>query len=137
MPIVLVKTDYCATKIVDFMFLGETFTPPATWYLAQFTADPGRTGSLDYEVSDPSYERQAVTFSAAALDDDGGAVCANVYDLEFPEASEDQGEITHVMLMDAETGGKGWYKGELVTPKVIGEDDFSRFPAGYLILGER
>ncbi len=130
------KTAYAEKKILNFNLLGETYTPPATWYLALFTADPGRTGSLSNEISDPAYARLPVTFAAAADDAESGSVCASAYDIEFAQATVDWGEVTHVMLMDAATAGNGWYRGALDVSKIIGIGDFCRFPAGHFKIKE-
>jgi hypothetical protein len=130
------KTAYLEKKLLDQVLLGETFTPPATVYLALFTADPGRTGSLTNEISDPAYARQPISFTAAADDDESGSYCENAYDIEFAQATVDWGTVTHVMIMDAETDGNGLYYGALGIEKLIGVGDFVRVPAGELVIKE-
>ena len=130
------KTAYAEQKILNFLLLGETFTPPATWYLALFTADPGREGLLTSEIADTAYARLPVTFTPAADDLESGSFCENAYDIEFAQATVDWGTVTHVMVMDAETGGNGLYYGALEIEKLIGVGDFVRVPAGELVVKE-
>jgi len=130
------KTAYAEQKILNFLLLGETFTPPATWYLALFTADPGREGLLTSEIADTAYARLPVTFTPAADDLESGSFCESVYDIEFAQATIDWGTVTHVMLMDAATAGNGWYRGALDVSKIIGIGDFCRFPAGHFVIEE-
>ena len=130
------KTAYLEKKLLNHTLLGENFTPPATLYLALFTEDPGRAGVQTNEIADSAYTRLPVTFTAADDDDDSGSYCENAYDIEFAQATVDWGTVTHVMIMDAETGGNGLYYGALEISKVIGVDDFVRVPAGELVIKE-
>ena len=124
------KTAYLEKKLLDQVLLGEAFTPPAVVYLALFTADPGRSGSLTNEIADPAYERQEIVFTAADDDLESGSFCQNAYDIEFPQASENWGTVTHAAIMDAATGGNMLYKVALDVAKEITIDDFVKFPAG-------
>lgn len=130
------KTAYLEKKLLNHTLLGENFTPPAALYLALFTADPGRDAELTSEITDPAYTRLPVTFTAAADDMESGSYCENAYDIEFAQATVDWGTVTHVMIMDAETGGNGLYYGALEIPKLIGVGDFVRVPAGELVIKE-
>ncbi len=130
------KTAYLEKKLLNHTLLGENYTPPATLYLALFTADPGREGDTSSEISDPAYSRLPITFTAAADDTESGSYCENAYDIEFAQATVDWGTVTHVMVMDAETGGNGLYYGALEIPKLIGVGDFVRVPAGELVIKE-
>lgn len=130
------KTAYLEKIILDMVLLGEVYTPPATVYLALFTADPGRDGSLTNEIADPAYQRQEVIFTAADDDPESGSYSANAYDVEFPEASEDWGTVTHIGIMDAATGGNMLYKGAFDLAKTITEGEFPKIPAGFLKVKE-
>jgi hypothetical protein len=130
------KTAYLEKKLLDHVLSGENYTPPAALYLALFTANPGRAGAQTNEISDPDYTRLPITFTAAADDSVSGSYCENAYDIEFAQATVGWGTVTHVMVMDAETGGNGLYYGALDISKVIGVDDFVRVPAGELVIKE-
>lgn len=124
------KTAYLEKKLLNMVLLGEVYTPPATVYLALFTADPGREGSLTNEITDPAYVRQPVSFTAAADDPTSGSYSQNAYDIEFPQATVNWGTVTHAGIMDAATGGNMLYKVALDIAKEITIDDFVKFPAG-------
>lgn len=130
------KTAYLEKKLLNHVLLGENYTPPAALYLALFTGNPGREGDTSSEISDPAYTRLPITFTAAEDDPESGSYCTNAYDIEFAQATVDWGTVTHVMVMDAETGGNGLYYGALEIPKLIGVGDFVRVPAGELVVKE-
>jgi hypothetical protein len=92
--------NYLEEKLVDHVLRNTSYTPPATVYVALLSADPGEAGSTTDEISGASYERQSAAFDAPT---DG--VTQNTSDIEFPQAVEDWGEITHILLMNADTGG--------------------------------
>ena len=134
-------TAYAEKKILNAMLLGEAITFPSKWYIALCTADPGREGNMSVEVSGGGYIRMSPVFDAAEDDPVSGSVCKSVYDLEWPKATSDWGTITHIVLMDAETGGNAWARAELIdskgdpAPKQIGVDDIFRLPAEELSIG--
>lgn len=57
-------TDYVENKIVDWMFRGQTFTPPASLYVGLLTAAPSDSAA-GTEVTGGSYARVAVAGSLA------------------------------------------------------------------------
>lgn len=124
------KTAYLEKKLLNHVLLGENYTPPATLYLALFTADPGREGDTSSEISDPAYTRLPITFTAAEDDPESGSYCTNAYDIEFAQATVDWGYVTHGAIMDAETGGNMLYKGPFDVPKEVLKGDFFEIPAG-------
>ena len=130
------KTAYLEQKLLNHVFLGEEYTPPTTLYLALFTTNPGRVGDTSGEITDTAYARQAVTFTAAADEATSGSFVANVYDIEFPQATTGWGTVTHAMLMDAVTGGNGLYYGPLDIVKEITTNDFLKIPVGELVVVE-
>lgn len=130
------KTAYLEKKLLDQVLLGEAFTPPAVVYLALFTADPGRSGSLANEIADPAYERQEIAFTAADDDETSGSYSENAYDIEFPQAATNWGTVTHAAIMDAATGGNMLYVVELDAAKEITIEDFLKFPAGTFVVKE-
>lgn len=130
------KTAYLEQKLLNHVFSGESYTPPTQLYLALFTGDPGRLGEVAEEIADSAYERQAVIFTAAADDETSGSNVKNVYDIEYPQATEDWGTVSHAMVTDAQTGGNGLYYVALDTAKEITVDDFIKFPAGSFVVVE-
>jgi hypothetical protein len=119
-------TDYMENKIIDHMLRNQSFSPPATVYLALYTAAPGESGG-GTEVSGGSYARQAVTLSAAS-----GGASSNSADITFPTATADWGTITHCALMDASTGGNMLMYTALDASKTVNNGDTLKFNASSL-----
>jgi len=119
-------TDYLENKIIDHMLRNQAYTPPSTVYVALFTSATDDTGG-GTEVSGGSYARQAVTLSAAS-----GGASSNTADITFPQATAAWGTITHVALMDAETGGNMLMHSPLDASKTINNGDTFKINAGNL-----
>lgn len=119
-------SDYLENKLVDHVLRNTAYTSPTTVYLALYTTNPtdADTGS---EVAGGGYARQAVTFSAPS---DGAT--SNVGAIEFPEATEAWGTITHFGIRDAVTAGNLLFHGALTTPKAIDAGEVFRAKEGDL-----
>lgn len=92
-------SDYYENKIIDHMFRGQAFTPPATVYLALFTAVDGlEANNPTDEVSGGAYARQAITLTAPS-----GGVSSNSGDIIFPTATAAWGVVTHGAIVDHAT----------------------------------
>lgn len=95
-------TTYLEGQIVDWMVSGSDM--PASHsniYVALHTSDPTNSGE-DNEVTAASYSR----VSTVAGTDWGtnGNTFDNLIDIEFPEAQEDWGTVTHFSLWDGSAG---------------------------------
>jgi len=132
----MAKTRYLEGKILDHVLRNIPYTPPTTIYLALFTADPGEAGGIATEITDPAYQRKAVTFSTAVDDVESGKLVKSTIDLDFAQATTEWGTVTHVMLMDAPTEGNGLYYGTVTNPKAISVGDFIKVPASELVVKE-
>jgi hypothetical protein len=119
-------TDYLENKIIDHMLRNQAYTPPSTVYVALFTGATDDTGG-GTEVSGGSYARQAVTLGAAS-----GGASSNTADITFPQATAAWGTITHVALMDAETGGNMLMHSPLDESKTVNNGDTFKINAGDL-----
>lgn len=137
-------SDYAENKIIDWLLRGQTYTPPATVYVALLTASTNDAGSPFTEVSGGSYARVAVTSSLAnwsgtqgagtttASSGTGGTV-SNNNAITFPAPTANWGTAVHAVLMDAPTGGNIIGDGALSTPKTINNGDPApAFAAGQL-----
>jgi hypothetical protein len=101
-------TDYLERKLINHVLCNSAYTPPATVYIALFTADPTDTGNLANEVStagDTLYARQPVAFKALTTETTGQT--SNSAQVEFPEAGASWGTVTHIGLMDSDVAGAG------------------------------
>ncbi len=125
-------SNYLEHKILDHVLkfgngsltvgTGSGYAPPATLYLALYTADPGEAGSHTNEVSTANssyYARQAVTFGAAGAVT-AGASATNAT-VTFPTAGANWGTITHVAVVDSDVEGAGnvLFYGAVTTNKTI------------------
>lgn len=121
-------SNYLENKLLDHTLRNVSYTPPTTIYLALYTSDPGedKTGT---EVSGGAYARKAITFSAAS----SGTVTNNA-DVLFDIATANWGNISHVGVLDAVTGGNLLYSGQLTTAKTINSSDQLKIAAGDLTI---
>jgi hypothetical protein len=99
-------SDYLENKIADLFFGGTSYTPPATYYLALFSAAPNEAGAGGTEITGGGYARLAITNNKTNFSAASGGVVTNALDLEFAASSGAYSAgITHAVLMDASTSG--------------------------------
>ena len=129
-------TDYLEDAIVDWLFRGQAFTPPATMYIGLFTVAPTDAGG-GTEVSGGGYARVAVgdsltnwagtqgagstTGSAAGLGTSG--TTSNNNPITFPAPTAAWGSIVAFGIFDALTGGNLLFYASLTTPKTVNSGD--------------
>lgn len=126
-------SDYLENKLIDWLLRGQTFTPPATVYVALFTAAPSDAGG-GTEVSGGSYARVAVASSlanwagtqaaastVASSGTSGGT--SNNGAVTFPAPTANWGVVTHFAIYDASTAGNLLFYGALSTSKTINNGD--------------
>lgn len=126
-------SDYLENKIIDWLFRAQTFTPPATMYVALMTAAPSDSGG-GTEVSGGSYARQGVTGSLAnwagtqsatstvASTGTSGTTSNNAA-ITFPAPSGSWGTIVAVAVYDASTSGNLLWYSTLTAPKTVNGTD--------------
>lgn len=115
--------------ILDHFFGKATWTAPAAIWAGYSTTTPAKDGT---NVTEPNsgttgYGRVRVLaagWGRSASEMDNEAV------IEFPEATGDQGTITHAVLYDAETEGNMLWFGALTASKAVDAGDTPRVPAG-------
>ena len=103
-------TDYYESMMLNTL-RGTTATAPTKIYMGLFLSNPGETGTGGTEVSYTGYQRQEVTFSAPAVLS-GGIGFQNIADITFPTTSVALGSVTHVGILDSQTGGNMLLYGE-------------------------
>lgn len=134
-------TNSLENSLIDWLLRGQTYTPPATTYVALFTANPTDAGG-GTEVSGGSYARVAVTSSLAnwAGTQSAGSTTAstgtsgttsNNGTITFPAPTANWGAITGVGLFTASTGGTLLAFNALTTGKTVNNGD----PAPYFAAG--
>ena len=107
-------SDYLETKLMDHVFGNGEYSKPATVYLGLSTADPTDDASGLAEPVANNYEREAVTFGAAAT-----RAIANSGAVTFNQASGAWGTLTHWALFDALTAGNMMAHGSLSASKGV------------------
>jgi hypothetical protein len=122
-------SDYYESKVLDHMLRGTAFTPPATVYVALFTAAPTDAGG-GTEVSGGGYARQSVTFGAPS--GTAPTQIANSADVTFPVATASWGTVVAFGLFDASTAGNLLAWDNLTASKQIDVNDQAKFAAGDL-----
>lgn len=120
--------DYLENGILNTL-RGITFPAPSKCYLALYLNDPGETGGAGAEVSYTGYRRMEIEFSPPA-DTNGTVGIQNLSDITFPVPRTAAGTITHIGVLDSQTGGNMLARGELVETLVIGIDEPPVFLAG-------
>jgi hypothetical protein len=128
-------SDYLENKILQHVFTGVAYAQPTGRYLALFTTAPTES-SPGTEVTGGAYARQAATFDVLTsfeidpVGDPGVLVTAAVNNavIEYPTATSNWGNITHVGVFDAATSGNMLAPAVLVNPRIITTGDIFRVP---------
>jgi hypothetical protein len=114
-------SNYLENALINATLRNTSYTSPATVYAGLFTSDPTDAGS-GTEVSGGSYARKAVTFGAPS---NGASV--NSAAVEFDQATDNWGTITHFGIFDASSSGNLLYHGALTASKTIETGDVFKF----------
>jgi hypothetical protein len=134
-------SNYIENALIDWLLRGQSFSPPATLYVALFTATPSDTGGGTEVVTvNTSYARVAIVASlanwagtqaagsTAASSGTGGTTSNNVI-LTFPTpmtvgaGGVNWGTIVAVGLFDASTAGNLIIWGPLSVSKAVNAGD--------------
>jgi len=119
-------SNYLENALVNATLRNTSYTSPTTVYLALYTSDPtdADTGT---ECSGTAYARQSITFGAPS-----NGVTTNSAAIEFPQAGDAWGTITHVGIRDALTTGNLLFHTPLDASKAIATGDVFRVAIGSL-----
>ena len=121
-------SDFFENKIIDHLLRNVAYTPPATIYVALFTAVTGlESNAPTAEVAVGSYARVAVTLTAASA-----GAADNTADVVFPTATADWGTITHFAIMDALTLGNVLLWSPVTTAQAVNNTNVAKFLLGTL-----
>lgn len=119
-------SNYLENALINVTLRATSYTAPTTVYVALFLTDPTDAGS-GTECSGAAYARQAATFAAPS----NGSSSTNA-DVQFPQAGDSWGTMTHFGIYDALTTGNLLYHGALTTPKTIDTGDVFKIASGSL-----
>ena len=135
-------TNYTQNKIIDWLFRGQVFAPPATLYFALVTTASSAAAN-GTEVAGNNYARVAVASSlanwagtqgagtTAASSGTSGATSNNGV-LLWPTPSASWGTIVGVEVWDAATAGNYLMFAPLPVSKYINPQDVVEFLASTL-----
>ena len=98
-------------------------------FLSLHTADPVETGAG--EVAGGAYARQAMTFANTGANPTTATLSALV---QYPAATASWGNITHVGIWSAATGGDLLMSAAVTLPKAVAISDVARFQAGSIVV---
>lgn len=131
-------SDYLENVLLDEVFGGADYTPPATLYIGLSTTAIGTDLDLAAIAEPPGgagYARADVVNNAANWPATGGdGTKANGTPITFDQATGDWGTVTHFFIADAVTAGNILAYGVLGTAKTIGNGDTASFGAGALTI---
>lgn len=123
-------SDYAENLIMDWLFTAGAATRPTTWYVALHTSAPSDAAPDTGELSGNGYARQSATFGAAS-----GGVVSNSGDLTFgPNTGSNWGNVSHVSVWTAVSGGNCLMHGALSAPVTINVNDSLKIATGDLDL---
>lgn len=132
-------SSYSAKKALDHLLANgraQTYTPASALYVALFTSSGGlssNTPALQTEVAGGAYVRKILNGTDNYLEPAASFAAALHADINWAIATSNWGTITHLAIMDAETGGNVISYGALSSPKVIETNDRAVVKAGQLV----
>jgi hypothetical protein len=132
-------SSYSAKKALDHLLANgraQVYTPPPSLYVALFTSSGGlssNTPSLQTEVSGGAYTRKLLNGTTNYMGPAADFAAALHADINWEIATSNWGTVTHLAIMDTETGGNVISYGALTSPKVIETNDRAVVKAGQLV----
>lgn len=119
-------SNYLENALINATLRATSYTSPAAVYLALFLTDPTDADS-GTECTGSGYTRQAITFGAPS-----NGVTTNSAAIEYAQAGNSWGTITHIGIRDALTSGNLLFHSPLDASKTIATGDVFRVAAGSL-----
>lgn len=134
-------SNYFENVLIDELFRGIAYTPPASFHIGLLTAAPSDTGG-GTEVSGGSYARVAVVRgtstwtntqnSGTGASSGTSGTTTNAGAITFPTPTAAWGTVTHVGIYDAATGGNLLVYAPLTISKAVSSGDVVQFQANQL-----
>lgn len=117
---------YLDNMIIDHIFKGTFFYTP-TKYLALFTSSEGLATNTESTWASKELPSSAGSYSRLALPDTlwSDAVygsTSNTSELVYPVATSTWGTVTHIGILDSDTGGNVLAWGAIVNPSTNVEE---------------
>lgn len=118
-------SSYADNKLIDHLLGANTYTKPASKYVALYVGDPAGSGT-EISTSGSAYARQSAAFTIT------GGVATNTAALEWSAATSSWGTVNYIAIYDASTGGNMLVSSALTTAKTIAVGDVLRIPISNL-----
>lgn len=118
-------TNFLEDKFLQTTLTGNSYTGPATVYVALYSSAPGESGT-GTELSGSGYSRQAATFTV----DTGNGVATNTGNVVFGNATADWAVAVAYGIVDASTAGNILYSGALAPTLTLKNSYNLTFPTG-------
>lgn len=127
-------SDYAENLILNWLMRGGTSNgqtdAPSSVHLALFTAAPSDSGG-GTECSGNGYSRQSVSFDAAT---GTGGTTSNSGAVTFTASGGNFGNVTHIGIFDASSGGNLIWHGAMAASKQVNAGDSIQFATGSIDL---
>lgn len=111
--------DYLENAILNEVYGGVNFAPPATLYFGVSTTTIADTGTGITEPTDPSYARVAVTNNLTNFPSTSNGTKKNGTAINFPQATTNWGVVTYFFISDSLSGGNILSSGALTNSKTV------------------
>lgn len=123
-------SDHAENLLLNFLMTTGTATRPTNWYLALYTAAPSDSGG-GTECSGNGYSRQSVSWDAAS---GTGGTTSNSGAVTFTASGGNFGNVTHIGIFDASSGGNLLWHGAMAAAKQVNAGDSIQFATGSIDL---
>jgi len=127
-------SDYLEDEVLDHVFGGATYTPPATLYAQAYTATPSDSGG-GTQITTNGHARVAITNNLTNFPAASGGAKSNGTAITWGAASGGSwGDVAAVGFFDASSGGNliGW--SDVPAAKTIDDGDVLFIPVGALTI---
>ena len=128
-------SDYLENKLIDFVFRGQSYTPPTNTWIGLLTTATNDANTGQVEVSGGGYARVQVAStllnwsatqgsSNTSISVGTSGTTYNINSITFPvPTGANWGVITAFGMYDASAGGNLLFYGNLTTPKTVNNGD--------------
>ncbi|MDP4224921.1 MAG: hypothetical protein Q8910_00930 [Bacteroidota bacterium] len=127
-------TYYTDNALLNEMFGGVAFTPPATLYIGLSTSTPTASGTGATEPSGNAYARVAVVNNATNFPNAANGTKTNGTTITFPQATGSWGTVTYFVIYDAASAGNLIGFGALNNSQTVSNGDTLSFATSAMTL---
>lgn len=129
-------TSFGASWVLDCLF-GQRQTPPASFFIALLTQDPGpNCDGTTLSEPDPNagYARGLINNDALSWGQAEDGVTSSTATVLFPIATDTWASVSHYALCDELTGGNVFLYGRFTVARKVATGDQCRIPSQLMSL---